>query len=147
MLRALIPRLLSLSTEEKRREAYRQVGFEPGGLTAFNRVIEDALAAEETSTLLATITQKSAMASRPTTRTTSVMMGTETLSLQKFAEPIPGTLTELSPEEIAELNWQGAEPFLHALWSQYPTGCKLFRSEKMDEYVDEAQNARWRLLV
>ena len=74
-----------------------------------------------------------------TTVTATVTAGTETRHLMEFTEPIPGTLVQLSPEEVAKLEWVGTEPLLLPVWAGDSVGCvALFHSEQMDEYVEEA---------
>jgi hypothetical protein len=69
---------------------------------------------------------------------TAGTIGPETRALQPLAAQVAGDLVEVTDEEKQELTWTMGRPFATAPWVLYPGAVKLFRSEKLDTYIEEA---------
>ena len=92
-----------------------------------------------TSSTTVTGSRSTKRANSATTKTTGTeTIGTETVGLKVLAETIPGSVEQLSPQDIANLVWSGDKPFELAPWVQFAGRIALFKSEKLDEYVKTA---------
>jgi hypothetical protein len=69
---------------------------------------------------------------------TAGTIGPETRALQPLAAQVAGDLVEVTDAEKQELTWTMGKPFATAPWVLYPGAVKLFRSEKLDTYIEEA---------
>jgi hypothetical protein len=135
-LHVVLPKVLDavFDLDCKGKENEKRLGaiFDKGLAGHVRRLSE--LHSQAAETLRITLAEGDTVGAKGGAGTTGAAVGEETRRLQVFAEQVVNDIQELDSEQLGMLDWKCETH--DAPWEL--DGAKIFKSEKMDEYVDAA---------